>query len=57
MHIANGHTLKALAILTIRLLNNNGSTLFNPSVLPWSTALHPSALKMTVKDLKMEIKR
>jgi hypothetical protein len=39
------------------LTNNNGSPLFNPPILPWTGAFHPSALKMTAADLRNEVKR
>ena len=58
MYVVTSHKLnKVLAILTIGLINNDVSTLFNPSVLSCSTALWPSALKLTAKDLKAEIER
>ena len=57
MYAANGCTLKALAILSIGLLHDDGSAIFNPSVLPWSAALRPSALKLTAKDLRAEVER
>ena len=49
--------MKSLAILSLGITNDDGSPLFNPSILPWSAALHPSALKMTANDLRNEVKR
>ena len=57
MYASHGHSLKALAVLSLGLKNNDGSPTFDPSVLPWSAALRPSALKMTAKDLRDEVKR
>jgi len=50
-------SLKSLAILSLGVNNDDGSPLFDPSVLPWSAALRPSALKMTANDLRNEVKR
>ena len=44
MFAASGRTLKALAILSLGLLNDDGSPVFNPSVLPWSKAQKPTTL-------------
>ena len=57
MYASHGRSLKALAVLSLGLKNNDGSPTFDPSVLPWSAALRPSALKMTAKDLRDEVKR
>ena len=56
-YISQGRSLKALAVLTLGLTNNDGSPIFNLSVLPWSAALRPSALKMTAKELRSEVLR
>ena len=50
-------SLKSLAILSLGLTSDDGSPLFNPSILPWSAALRPSALKKTADDLRNEVKR
>jgi hypothetical protein len=39
MFVDDGRTLKALALLSIGMKNNDGSLLFNPSVLTWSAAI------------------
>ena len=57
MYASHGRSLKALAVLSLGLKNNDGSPTFDPSVLPWSAALRPSALKMTAKGLRDEVKR
>ena len=44
MYASHGRSLKALAVLSLGLKNNDGSPTFDPSVLPWSAALRPSAL-------------
>ena len=49
--------MKALALLSLGLANDDGSPIFNLSVLPWSAALGPSALKMTAKELRSEVLR
>lgn len=49
--------LKALAILSLGLNIDDGTPIFNPSVLPWSAAACPTALKMTAKYLRKEISR
>jgi hypothetical protein len=57
MYSTNGRSLKALALLSLGLKNDDGSPVFNTSILPWSAALRPSALKMTAKELRREILR
>ena len=57
MYASKGRTLKALALLSLGLLNDDGNALFNPSVLPWSAALRPSALKMSADELRKEVER
>ena len=37
------HSLKLLAILSLGLASDDGSPLFNPSILPWSAVFRPSA--------------
>ena len=49
-YVSEGRSLKALAILSLGLKDSDGSPTFNPSVLPWSAALRPTALKMTNKE-------
>ena len=56
-YAAKGRTLKALAILTLGLKNDDNTPIFNPSVLPWSSALRPTTLKMTAKASERENKR
>lgn len=56
-YAAEGRTLKALAVLSLGLKNNDGMPTFDPSVLPWSAALKASSLKMTAKELRAEINR
>jgi len=57
MYVAEGRSLKALATLSLGLKNNDGTPTFDPSVLPWSAAARPTALKMTAKDLRKEVNR
>jgi len=54
-YVAENHSLKALAILSLGLLNNDGTPTFNQSVLPWSAALRPNVLKMNANDLRGEV--
>jgi hypothetical protein len=56
-YVSEGRSLKALVILSLGLKGDNGSPTFNPSVLPWSAALWPTALKMTSKDIHAEVIR
>ena len=57
MYVSHGCLLKALALLSLGLKNNDGSPTFNRSVLPWSAALCSLALKLTAKDLQGEVTR
>ena len=50
-YVSKTLSLKALAILSLVLINDDGSPTFDPAVLPWSAALWPTTLKMTAKDL------
>jgi hypothetical protein len=43
--------------LSLGLKGDGGSPTFNPSVLPWSAALRPTALKITAKDLRAKVIR
>jgi len=56
-YVSEGRSLKALAILSLGLKDGDGNPTFNPSVLPWSAALRPSALKMTANELRAEVTR
>jgi len=56
-YVSEGRSLKALAILSLGLKDGDGSPTFNPSVLPWSAALRPTALKMTANELRAEVTR
>jgi hypothetical protein len=56
-YAAEGRTLKALAVLSLGLKNDDGTPTFDPLVLPWSAALRPTTLKMTAKELRAEIVR
>ena len=58
MYVAQGRSsLKALELLSLRVKNDDGTPIFDPLVLPWSTAAHPSSLKWTAKELRSEINR
>ena len=57
MYVTNGRSLKALALLSLGLKNDDDSPVFNTLVLPWSAALRPSALKMSAKELRAEVLR
>ena len=56
-YVAAGRSLKALALLSLGLKNDDGSPTFNPSLLPWSAAARASTLKMSAKDLRGEVLR
>ena len=56
-YVAENRSLKALAFLSLGLLNDDGIPTFDPAVLPWSAALQPTTLKMTAKDLRAEVVR
>ncbi len=49
-YISQGHSLKALATLCQGLVKDDGSALFDPSILPWSS-IGKSAVKLTAADL------
>jgi hypothetical protein len=49
--------LKVLALLSLGLKCDNGSFVFNPSVLPWSAAIRKMAIKMTAGELREEVLR
>ncbi len=49
MYVAQNCSLKALALLILGLKNDNSTPTFDPLVLPWSAAAHPSSLKWTAK--------
>jgi hypothetical protein len=55
--VAKNRSLKALEILSSGLLNDDGSPTFNLAVLPWSADLWPTSLKITAKDLRVEVIR
>ena len=57
MYVSQNNSLKALALLSLGLLNDDGSATFNPANLPWSAALRPTTLKMTAKELRQEVLR
>ena len=57
MYDAGNRSLKALAILSLGLVNDDGAPTFDLAVLPWSAALRPTTLKMTAKELRSEILR
>ena len=56
MYVTEGRSLKALALLSLGLTNDDGSPTFNPLVLPWSAAAPPSSLKFAAKELTHQIK-
>ena len=56
-YAAEGRTLKALAILSLGMKNDDDTPIFDLSVLPWSAALRPTTLKMTAKELRAEVIR
>jgi len=57
MFIGKGRSLKALALLSLGLKRDNGSYVFNPSVLPWSAATRKMEIKMTAGELSEEVLR
>ena len=52
---AENRSLKALAILSLGLKNDDGTPIFDLAVLPWSAAQRPTTLKMTAKELRAEV--
>ena len=57
MYESKNCSLKALALLSFGLLNDDGSQTFNPVVLPWSAALWSTTLKMTANELRNKVVR
>ena len=57
MFVDKGRSLKALALLSLGLKRDDGSYVFNPSVLPWSAATRKTAIKMTAGELREEVLR
>ena len=57
MFVDKGRSLKALALLSLGLKRDDGSDVFNPSVLPWSAATRKTAIKMTAGELREEVLR
>ena len=57
MYVAEGRSLKASAVLSLGLKKDDGTPTVDASVLPWSAAARPTALKMTAKDLRKEVTR
>ena len=47
--------LEVSAILSLGLLNDDDSPMFDLPVLPWSADQCPTALKMTAKELHAEV--
>jgi hypothetical protein len=56
-YIANGRSLKALAILCEGLRDDDGDPLVDLSILPWSSARKSSDVKPTANELRAEILR
>ena len=57
MLLAHNRSLKALALLSLGLLKDKGSPVFNPSILTWSAAQKASTLKFTSTELKAEVEQ
>ena len=55
--MSQGRSLKALALLSLGLTNDDGTPIFDLSVLPWSAAAPPSSLKLSAKELRCEVTR
>ncbi len=55
MFVDKVRSLKALALLSLGLKGDNGSLVFNPSVLPWSAAIRKTAIKTTAGELREEV--
>ena len=49
--------MKALAILSLGLLNEDGDPIFDVKALPWSSAEKVSNIKPTASDMKEEVER
>jgi hypothetical protein len=56
-YISRGRSLKALAILSLGLLNEDGDPIFDVKALPWSSAEKVSNIKPTASDMKEEVER
>ena len=56
-YVSQGRSLKALALLSLGLTNDDGTPIFDLSVLPWSAAAPPSSLKLSAKELRCEVTR
>ena len=56
MYIEQGRSLKALALLSLGLKNDDDTPTFDLAVLPWSAA-KPKTLKMGAKELRDEVMR
>ncbi len=56
-YISHGRSLKALAILSLGLLNEDGDPIFDVKALPWSSAEKVSNIKPTASDMKEEVER
>ena len=56
-YIANGRSLKALAILCEGLCDDDGEPLVDVSILPWSSARRTSDVKPSANELRAEILR
>ncbi len=56
-YISRGRSLKALAILSLGLLNEDGDPIFDVKALPWSSAEKVSNIKPTASDMKEEVEQ
>ena len=57
LYICRGHSLKALTILSLGLVNEDGEPIFDIKTLPWSSAEKVSNIKPTAADMKEEVER
>jgi hypothetical protein len=55
IYIANGRSLKALAILCEGLCDDDGDPLVDLSILPWSSARKSSDVKPSANELRTEM--
>jgi len=56
-YISRGRSLKALAILSLGLVNKDGDPIFDAKTLPWSSAEKVSSIKPSAADMKEEVEQ
>ena len=56
-YISRGRLLKALSILSLGLVNENGHPIYDTKALPWSSVEKVSNIKTTSADMKEEVEQ